>query len=336
MTTQILDAPIASVPPTTRTDHAAQAPVPATSAAAQPVVELRGVSKRYGDVQALDAIDLTVNAGDVIAVLGPNGAGKTTAISIMLGLRPPTSGSVSVFGGDPADPAIRIRFGAMLQESGVPATLRVGEVIDLFRAYYPTTLPAETILAAADLVAERRRPVGKLSGGQRRRLEFALALAGDPDLLFLDEPTVGMDVAARHAFWARIGELAALGKTIIFTTHLLEEADAVAQRIVVIDHGRIVAAGSPVEVKSRVAGKRIRVRGALTEAHIAALPGAREVGRDGAYLLLAAEDAMPVLRALMTLGPIVEEVTVEEAGLEAAFLGLTAAPTTITTQESVR
>ncbi len=121
--------------------------------------------------------------------------------------------------------------------------------------------------------------MGKLSGGQRRRLGFALALAGDPDLLFLDEPTVGMDVAARHAFWARIGDLSALGKTIIFTTHLLEEANAVAGRIVVIDHGRIVASGTPVEVKSRVAGKRLRVRGALTEAHIATLPGAREIGR---------------------------------------------------------
>jgi ABC-2 type transport system ATP-binding protein len=329
--TTVLDAPSASSPITSiPAADARWATAPANIT--QAVVELRGVGKRYGAVQALDSIDLVVNAGDVVAVLGPNGAGKTTAISIMLGLRPPTTGTVAVFGGDPADPAIRTRFGAMLQESGVPATLRVGEVIDLFRAYYPTSLPAQSILAAADLVAERRRPVGKLSGGQRRRLEFALALAGDPDLLFLDEPTVGMDVAARHAFWARISDLAALGKTIVFTTHLLEEADAVAQRIVVIDHGRIVAAGTPVEVKSRVVGKRIRVRGALTASHIQALPGVRPAGRDGAYLLLDAEDAMPVLRALMALGPIVEEVTVEEAGLEAAFLGLTASTTT-TTQE---
>jgi ABC-2 type transport system ATP-binding protein len=332
--TTVLDAPSASSPVTIRPAAAAAATTsPAT--ATQPVVELRGVGKRYGAVQALDSIDLVVNAGDVVAVLGPNGAGKTTAIAIMLGLRPPTIGSVSVFGGDPADPAIRTRFGAMLQESGVPSTLRVGEVIDLFRAYYPTSLPAASILAAADLEAERGRAVGKLSGGQRRRLEFALALAGDPDLLFLDEPTVGMDVAARQAFWARISDLAALGKTIVFTTHLLEEADAVARRIVVIDHGRIVAAGTPLEVKSRVAGKRIRVRGALTPAQIEALPGVRPAGRDGAYLLLDAEDAMPVLRALMALGPVVEEVTVEEAGLEAAFLGLTSSPTT-TTQETDR
>lgn len=335
MTTQTLDATSASIP--IAAPLAAAAPAAVDTAIAPPVVELRGVGKRYGDVQALDAIDLTVDAGDVVAVLGPNGAGKTTAISIMLGLRAPTTGSVSVFGGDPAEPGIRARFGAMLQESGMPATLRVGEVIDLFRAYYPTTLPAATILAAADLAAERGRAVGKLSGGQRRRLEFALALAGDPDLLFLDEPTVGMDIAARHAFWARIRGLAALGKTIVFTTHLLEEADAVASRIVVIDRGRIVAAGTPMAIKSRVAGKHIRVRGPLTPAHIAGLPDARVVGRDGAYLLLATEDAMPVLRALMALGPIVEEVTVEEAGLEAAFLGLTGSSSSTTDiQESDR
>ncbi len=155
MTTQTPDASVASVPPTIHTDDRADALAPDPATTAQAVVELHGVGKRYGDVTALDAIDLTVNAGDVVAVLGPNGAGKTTAISIMLGLRPPTTGTVSVFGGDPADPAIRIRFGAMLQESGVPATLRVGEVIDLFRAYYPTTLPTAAILAAADLAAER-------------------------------------------------------------------------------------------------------------------------------------------------------------------------------------
>lgn len=299
---------------------------PSTDGRTGAVVELRDVTMRYGATVALDAIDLTVEAGDVLAVLGPNGAGKTTAISLMLGLRTATSGSVRVLGGDPAATTTRTRVGAMLQESGMPATLRVAEVIDLFRAYYPLTLPAARILATADLEAERRRPVGKLSGGQRRRLEFALALAGDPDLLFLDEPTVGMDVAARQRFWARIGDLAAMGKTIVFTTHLLEEADAVARRIVVIDHGRIVASGSPREVKSRVAGKRVRVRGALTPDQLAALPGARPVGRDGAYTLLAADDAMPVLRALVALGDVVEEVTVEETGLEAAFLGLTGSP----------
>ena len=301
-------------------------PIPATHRPATPastVVELRGVTMAYGPVQALAGIDLEVAAGEIVAVLGPNGAGKTTAISIMLGLREPSSGRARVFGGHPADSAVRSRIGAMLQESGVPAALRVGEVVDLFRAYYPVALPRDHVLAAADLLDLKDRPVGKLSGGQRQRLYFALALAGDPDLLFLDEPTVGMDIASRHAFWDRIRELADLGKTVVFTTHLLEEADAVADRIVVIDGGRIVAAGTPTEVKARVAGKRIRVRGSISDAQLEAVDGARLVARDGAYRILAAEDAMPILRALLALGPIVEEVTVEEAGLEAAFLGLT-------------
>jgi ABC-2 type transport system ATP-binding protein len=307
MTSTILDRPATQVTPTTP----------------EPIVELRDVRKSYGAVQALAGIDLALYPGEVVAVLGPNGAGKTTAISLMLGLRPATDGDVRVFGRAPGDPEVRGRVGAMLQESGVPATLRVGELVDLFRAYYPVALPSDDVLEAADLMAERRRPAGKLSGGQRQRLYFALALAGDPELLFLDEPTVGMDVAARHAFWERIRDLAALGKTILFTTHLLEEADALATRVVVIDHGRIVASGSPAEVKSRVAGKRVRVRGSVGDDVLAALPGVRDVVGEGGYRVLIAEDAMPILRALMALGPAIEEVTVEEAGLETAFLGLT-------------
>jgi ABC-2 type transport system ATP-binding protein len=288
-----------------------------------PIVELRGITKHYGNVRALDGLDLDVSAGEVVAILGPNGAGKTTAISLMLGLRRPSSGTVRVFGQDPLHRGVRERLGAMLQESGVPATLRVDEVVDLFRAYYPIALPRDEVLEAADLLDLRGRPVGKLSGGQRQRLYFALAISGDPDLLFLDEPTVGMDVGARRAFWDRIRALAGLGKTVLFSTHLLEEADALATRIVLIDHGRVVATGTPAQVKARVAGKRIRVRGALTPEILAAIPGASPVGREGGYHLLAAEDAMPVLRHLMTLGSLVEEVTVEDAGLEAAFLGLT-------------
>ncbi|HEU4919530.1 MAG TPA: ABC transporter ATP-binding protein [Candidatus Limnocylindrales bacterium] len=288
-----------------------------------PIVELRGITKRYGSVEALAGIDLDVMPGEIVAVLGPNGAGKTTAIAIMLGLRQPSVGTVRVFGEDPLHAGVRERIGAMLQESGIPATLRVGEVVDLFRAYYPLALPRDEVLAAADLLDLRDRPAGKLSGGQRQRLYFALALAGDPDLLFLDEPTVGMDVAARRAFWDRIRALAELGKTVLFSTHLLEEADALATRIVLIDRGRVIAAGTPAEIKARVAGKRIRVRGPLSTDAIGAIPGITSVARHGGYHLLTAEDAMPVLRHLMALGSLVEEVTVEDAGLEAAFLGLT-------------
>lgn len=309
-------APAPTIPPIAT-------PASVVAASAAPVAELRGVEKRYGDVRALAGIDLEVRAGEIVAVLGPNGAGKTTAISILLGLRSPDAGSVRLFGHDPLHRGVRERLGAMLQDSGVPATLRVGEVVDLFRAYYPIALPRDEVLAAADLADLRSRPVGKLSGGQRQRLYFALALAGDPDLLVLDEPTVGLDVAARRAFWDRIRGLAALGKTVLFSTHLLDEADALATRIVLIDHGRVVAAGSPADIKARVTGKRIRVRGALEPDMLTTIPGATYVGRDGGYALLATADAMPVLRHLVNLGSIVEEVTVEEAGLEAAFLGLT-------------
>jgi ABC-2 type transport system ATP-binding protein len=288
-----------------------------------PIVELRDITKRYGSVEALAGLDLDVMPGEIVAVLGPNGAGKTSAIAIMLGLRQPTAGTVRIFGRDPLHAGVRARIGAMLQESGIPATLKVGEVVDLFRAYYPLALPRDDVLAAADLLDLRDRPAGKLSGGQRQRLYFALAIAGDPDLLFLDEPTVGMDVAARRAFWDRIRALGELGKTVLFSTHLLDEADALATRIVLIDRGRVVATGTPAEIKARVAGKQIRVRGSLSTDALVAIPGVTSVTRNGGYHLLTAGDAMPVLRHLMTLGPLVEEVTVEDAGLEAAFLGLT-------------
>ena len=289
----------------------------------EPLIELRDVEMHYGPVRALAGVDLQVRPGELVAILGQNGAGKTTAISLMLGMRSPTAGRVRVFGREPGDPEIRTRVGAMLQESGVPATLRVVELVDLFRSYFPYALPTAAILRAADLEDLAHRPAGKLSGGQRQRLYFALALAGDPDLLFLDEPTAGMDIASRAAFWTRIRAFADLGKTVLFTTHLLEEADAMASRIVVIDHGRIVAEGTPAQLKGRSSGKRVRVRGAVAPATLAAMPGVRSVARDGAYLVATADDAMPVLRELLALGTAVEELTVEESNLEAAFLDLT-------------
>ncbi len=205
-------------------------------------------------------MDLAVRRGEVVAILGPNGAGKTTAISILLGLRAPTSGSVTLFGGAPDEPATKARVGAMLQESGVPGTLTVAELIDLFRGYYPAPRPRTDLLAVAGLedVADRR--VRSLSGGQRQRLYVALALAGNPEVVFLDEPTTGMDVESRRRFWDVIGALAAEGRTIIFATHLLEEADALATRIVVIDRGRVVRDGTPAEIKARAGGATIRLR----------------------------------------------------------------------------
>ncbi len=288
-----------------------------------PVIELTGVTKRYGDVTALSALTISVGSGEVVAILGPNGAGKTTAIGIMLGLRPATEGTVRVLGGHPGSREVRSRVGAMLQESGIPATLRVSEVIDLFRSYYPMALPREVVVAAAGLEDLQARRAGQLSGGQRQRLYFAIAICGDPDIVFLDEPTTGMDVESRHRFWDEVRSFAASGKTILFTTHQLEEADALADRVIVIDRGTIVASGTPSELKARGAGKRLRLRGAFDAAELAGWPGVRRVDRAGAHLVLSVDDATDVMRRLFADGRAVDELVVEEADLESAFLDIT-------------
>ena len=222
-----------------------------------PAVELVNVSKRYGEVHALDDVTLAIQPGEVVAMLGPNGAGKTTSISLMLGMRNPTSGTARLFGMDPKDLRARSRIGVMLQESGVPGMLRVEEIVDLFRSYYPAPLSRSEAIQMAGLEAKAHSLVKDLSGGQHQRLYLALAVCGNPDALFLDEPTVGMDVEGRRRFLEEIGELAAKGRTVVLTTHYLEEADQLAKRIIVINHGRVIADSSPAAIKARVAGKRI-------------------------------------------------------------------------------
>lgn len=297
------------------------------AAAAAPVLELRGVTKRYGEVEALCGIDIAVRRGEVVAVLGPNGAGKTTAISILLGLRRPTAGTVTLFGGAPDDPATKARVGAMLQESGVPETLTVAEIVDLFRGYYPAPRPRAELLAHAGLEEVAGRRVRTLSGGQRQRLYVALALAGDPEIVFLDEPTTGMDVDSRRRFWDVVGSLAAEGRTILFATHLLEEADALATRIVVINRGRVVRDGTPAEIKSCAGGATIRLRADVEPGVLAAWPGVLRVGRVGARLEVVAREPQEVLRRLFASGIHFDEIAVEEHALETAFLDLTAQET---------
>jgi len=225
-----------------------------------PVVEIQGARKRYGHVEALRGLDLVVGPGEVVAMLGPNGAGKTTAISLMLGLRRPSAGRVRLFGLDPGHRRARSRCGVMLQESGVPSMLTVRELVDLFRAYYPRPLPTERAITLAGLEDKAGARVGTLSGGQRQRLYFALAVCGDPEVLVLDEPTVGMDVEARHAFLDAIRRLADARRTIVLTTHYLEEADALARRVVVIDHGVVIADATPAEIKARIPSRRVNFR----------------------------------------------------------------------------
>jgi ABC-2 type transport system ATP-binding protein len=301
-------------------------PIPSTASKRRhgPVVaRLANVSKNYGEVRALRNVDLDVHAGEVVAVLGPNGAGKTTAVKLLLGLAAANWGRVSVFGGDPRNPANRMRTGALLQVGRVPETLQVREHIDLFSSYYPNSLPVVAVLQAAGLQGLDKRPFGELSGGQKQRLLFALAICGNPDLLFLDEPTVGLDVEARRVLWDEIRRLVARGKTVLLTTHYLQEADALADRIIVIDHGTIIAEGTPSDIKSRTAGRQIRCCSSLPIAAICSIPGALEVRSDRDAFVIRASDVERVVRELLIRDPYLSGLEVTSAGLEEAFLALT-------------
>ena len=294
-----------------------------TPAARPLVAQLHGVTKNFDQIRALHKVDLSVPAGELVALLGPNGAGKTTAVKLLLGLTRPTSGSVRVLGGNPVQAEVRMSIGVMMQVAKVPETLRVREHIDLFSSYYPSPLPLEETLAIANLRDIKDRIFGELSGGQKQRLLFALAVCGNPDLLILDEPTVGLDVESRRLLWDQIRKLVADGKTVLLTTHYLEEADALADRIVVINHGEIAAEGSPAEIKSRASGRRIRCRTRLSVATVESLAGVLDVQTDREYLDIRVTEAEPVLRELLLRDSTVSGIEVTSAGLEDAFLALT-------------
>jgi ABC-2 type transport system ATP-binding protein len=208
------------------------------------------VDSNYGSIVALRDVTLAVEPGETLALLGPNGAGKTTAIRLLLGLQRPSAGTARIFGTDPVQPRNRVRSGAMLQVSNVPATLTVAEHVMLFSSYYPHPLPAAETIWRASLEGLERRRFGQLSGGQKQRLFFALAICGDPDILFLDEPTVGLDIETRQVMWAQIRSFAARGRSVLLTTHYLGEADAVADRIALITRGAIIAQGTPHAIKA--------------------------------------------------------------------------------------
>ena len=296
----------------------------ANSAGAVPVLaSLEGVNKNYGQVQALKGVNFRVRAGEVVALLGPNGAGKTTAVKLLLGLLQPNTGKVRVLGGDPTNPENRMRTGAMLQVGRVPETLRVREHIDLFSSYYQNPLPAAAVLAAAGLENLSERKFGDLSGGQRQRVLFALAICGNPDLLFLDEPTVGLDVEARRMLWEQIRQLVGRGKTVLLTTHYLQEADGLADRVAVINKGEIIAEGNPSEIKAQTAGKRIRCITSLTIDMLRQIPGVTEVKEDREAFEIHTPEAEPVVRELLARDANLSGLEVSAAGLEEAFLALT-------------
>jgi len=287
------------------------------------IASLRKVSKNFGEVKALREVNFDIHPGELVALLGPNGAGKTTAVKLLLGLAGPSAGQVSIFGGNPVNAEARMRVGAMLQVARVPETLRVREHIDLFSSYYPAPLPLAETLAIAGLKEIEGRLFGELSGGQRQRVLFALAICGDPDLLFLDEPTVGMDVEARRLLWQQIRSLISRGKTVLLTTHYLEEADALADRVVVIHRGEIIAQGAPQEIKAKTSGQRIRCCSDLPLELVRDMPGVVEVAKNGDWFDIRTTAAEPVLRELFLRDPAIRGIEVTSAGLEEAFLALT-------------
>jgi len=287
-------------------------------------IELVSASKRYGNFEALKNVSFAIEKGSLVAMLGPNGAGKTTSINLMLGLRRPTSGKALIFGEDPRRIATRKRFGAMLQESGVPQLLKVTELVELFRSYYPRPLPTDQVVKLVGLEEKADTLVKDLSGGQTQRLYFALAICGDPEVLFLDEPTVGMDVEGRRVFLRAIRDFAAGGKTILLTTHYLEEADELAERVLVIDKGKVIADGSPQEIKSRVAGSKISFTSSasLEAAALSGLPVSASDVSDHRVTLMT-NDPQSVLRELFRRNVDMSNLEVRGADLEEAFLSLT-------------
>ena len=289
----------------------------------QAIASLTDVTKRYGATTALDGLNLALRPGEVVALLGPNGAGKSTAVRLLLGLIAPTAGTARVFGGDPQTPATRLRVGAMLQVARIPETLRVREHLDLFRSYYPNPLSMAEVVRIAQLEGIEDKMFSALSGGQKQRVLFGLAMCGDPDLVFLDEPTVGMDIEARRGLWQQIRTLANRGKTVLLTTHYLEEADALAHRIVVLNKGKIVSEGTPAEIKSVSAGRKIRCRTRLTAEFLRTLPGVTSVEQSIDDVVVMTPRAEDVVREMLLRDETLSDLEIASPALEDAFLALT-------------
>jgi len=287
------------------------------------VARLSGVAKRYGSVTALDGVDLVLQRGELLAVLGPNGAGKSTSISLLLGLIRPDGGRAELFGMDPQQIDARRRIGVMLQSAMLPPTLRVGELLRLVASYYPHPRPLKESAALAGIDDLLNRAYGKLSGGQQRRVQFALALCGRPELVFLDEPTVGMDIDARRKLWSAMRNLVAEGCSIVLTTHYLEEAEALAQRVVVMAKGRVLSEGSVDALRAQVPLSRIRCVTDLDAIAVSTWPNVASAEREGARLRISTSTPENVLRRLLDADISLSELEVQRAGLVEAFTELT-------------
>ncbi|MFF3331162.1 ATP-binding cassette domain-containing protein [Streptomyces sp. NPDC002888] len=286
-------------------------------------VSFRGAVKAYGDVRAVDGVDLEIAHGETVALLGRNGAGKSTTISLLLGLAEPDAGTVELFGAPPEVSVRAGRVGTMLQEARAVPRVTVGELVAFVAGRYPAPLPVARALELAGIAELAGRRVDRLSGGQTQRVRFAVALAGDPALLVLDEPTAALDVEARHAFWEAMRAYARRGHTVLFSTHYLEEADAYADRVLVLDRGRVVADGTGEELRRSAGGNLVSVdRAGRGPADLALLPGVRSVEVTGGRARLRTDDSDATVVALARLGAI-RGLEVAPASLDDAFLNLT-------------
>ena len=290
-----------------------------------PVVSFDNVSKHYGSLRAVDRLSLDLRAGQTVALLGPNGAGKSTSLDMLLALRKPTSGRIRMFGSDPYHAVKTSRVGAMLQSGGLMPEVTVRELVQLVTGLQPRPVPVPITLRRAGIESIADQRVDRLSGGQTQRVRFALAIVGDCDLIVLDEPTTAMDVETRRRFWGSMKEEVAEGKTLLFATHYLEEADQAADRILVINRGRLLADGTPAEIKERAGAKRISFRlDNVDEPFLLGLPGLVSLDVRGNVVQIQSSDSDATLYALLDAGYRPREVEIGSLGLEQAFLAITA------------
>ncbi|MGW2077490.1 ABC transporter ATP-binding protein [Streptomyces sp. NPDC001939] len=298
-----------------------------TTAQATEVVSFERVSKSYGDVRAVDGLTLDLHPGETVALLGPNGAGKSTTLDLLLGLRPADTGTVRVFGTSPRDAIVQGRVGAMLQSGGLMDEVTVAELVKLACALHPKPCKPGEVMSRAGIAQIADRKVNKLSGGQEQRVRFALATAGANDLIVLDEPTTGMDVSARQAFWATMREQADQGRTVLFATHYLEEADAIADRVLVLHRGRLLADGTAAEIKARAGARKVAfdLEGDIDEQALRALPFLTTLDVSGRTVRLQSSDADATVHALYGLGVYPRNLEVAGLGLEQAFVAITTA-----------
>jgi ABC-2 type transport system ATP-binding protein len=291
----------------------------------KPAIRLSGLTKKFGTLTAVNHVDLTIQPGEVVALLGPNGAGKSTTIDLLLGLARPTDGTAELFGEDPRRAIVTGRVGAMLQGGALLKTTTVRESVALIHALHKHPLTIDEAMERAGVTELAKQKIGSLSGGQMQRARFAVAVVSNPDLLLLDEPTAAMDVAARHSFWESMREFTDLGKTVVFATHYLDEADTFADRIVIMNDGRIIADGTPSEVKSVVTGRTVSFTLPSGNAEeLNNLVGVTHLERKGTRIALQTEDSDATVRALLAQYPQATDIEIVSRNMDDAFMALTA------------